>query len=236
MFCFGFCIFCHVNTPPPRGTGTGPTLAPTDLPSQIPTIEPSRSPSINPSQDPTLLPTLTPTPSCGVGDKCPIECDNNPCDCTKDDVCNSATCDENGCDQCMNDYFKKDNNYPCTSCIEIFGDMCLHCTDFSGCQQCESPSVRVYDEICGLYYCEEDPLCIPTPSPSGIIENETPSPTRSPIEEEEEEPETSTDDCIDGYFTVDSISDINNQVITDYDYLLGKYSDSGDRSEEDIVN
>ena len=46
----------------------------------------------------------------------------------------------NGCDQCMNDYFKKHYNYSCVSCKDALGN----CTDFLGSQQCEN-SIRAYD-------------------------------------------------------------------------------------------
>ena len=43
------------------------------------------------------------------------------------------TCYPNGCDQCMNGYFKKDYHYPCVSCKDTFGN----CTDFLASQQCK---------------------------------------------------------------------------------------------------
>ena len=66
----------------------------------------------------------------------------------------------NGCNQCITNYFKKDYNYQCADCQETFGDDCMHCTDFLGCQQCHS-GTRTYDDDCGLFYCK---LCDDTPS------------------------------------------------------------------------
>ena len=125
----------------------------------------------NPTPNPTTssappAPTLEPTPNpvdpfttsiisggtvepeeppCGVE-----ECLNDPCDCSE--LSNCQVCHANGCNQCNQGYFKKDYNFKCEQCQEVFGDDCMHCTDFQGCQQCRT-GTRTYDPDCGLYYC-----------------------------------------------------------------------------------
>ena len=86
-----------------------------------------------------------------------VECDNDPCDCDEIDLnCQSNTCHSNGCSQCMQDYWKYDYDFKCSSCQGVFGDNCLHCADFHGCQQCKEGSTRVYDPVCDVYVCEEN--------------------------------------------------------------------------------
>ena len=88
---------------------------------------------------------------------CPTPCEDNPCDCDDAGPCVSGTCNAaSGCAQCESGYWKKDYNYTCVGCTETFGDNCLHCTDFLGCQQCVNGSSRYYDDDCGLYYCITD--------------------------------------------------------------------------------
>ena len=84
---------------------------------------------------------------------CPDECVNDPCECINVEHCRSGTCHSNGCDQCEDGYFKKDYNYQCAQCQQVFGDDCMFCTDFLGCQQC-STGGRTYDSECGLWYCK----------------------------------------------------------------------------------
>ena len=62
-------------------------------------------------------------------------CTNDSCDCIYEEVgeCIMGTCHPNGCDQCVNGYFKKNYNYPCISCKDTFDHDCMHCTDFLGC-------------------------------------------------------------------------------------------------------
>ena len=75
----------------------------------------------------------------------PDPCTNDLCACVYAEVqeCSMNTCYPNGCDQYMDDYFKKDYHYPCASCKDTFGN----CTDFSGSQQGEN-SARSYDHDC----------------------------------------------------------------------------------------
>ena len=112
-----------------------------------------------------------------------LECDDDPCDCSEVLNCRQSTCHSNGCDQCNVNYWKKDYNYHCVSC-DIFGDDCMHCTDFLRCQQCRD-GTRTYDESCGVWYCDSgsnltgcastkptitstpDPTNYPTPNPTG---------------------------------------------------------------------
>ena len=88
---------------------------------------------------------------------CPSECSSDPCSCDEVQNCRDGLCDANGCDLCEDGYFKKDYNYHCAQCQQVFGDDCMHCTDFLGCQQCQT-GTRTYDSDCGLYYCK-DPEC-----------------------------------------------------------------------------
>ena len=40
-------------------------------------------------------------------------------------------------------------------CSEVFGNDCMHCSNFIGCQQCDGDSKRKRDDYCdGLYYCQ----------------------------------------------------------------------------------
>lgn len=103
------------------------------------------------------------------------------CDCTYPNggdadpncvTCHSPALGEGpGCNQCniTNGYFKVDYNYSCTQCQEIFGDGCLHCTDFNGCVQCDEingyTSVHVTSCGRGIDICT---FPCPTLEPSGI--------------------------------------------------------------------
>ena len=83
---------------------------------------------------------------------CPDACIENPCTC--DEVSNCQVCNEgSGCNQCENGYFKNMNNYQCTHCQDTFGDECMFCQDHNGCAQCIDGYSRVFDVLCGLYYC-----------------------------------------------------------------------------------
>ena len=90
--------------------------------------------------------------------KCPGECKYFPCGCCEDNLlsnCNEGNCHINGCDQCNNgqNLFKRDYTYYCETCQDIFGDVCLFCSDITGCQQCSSGYDRVQDSITEMYYC-----------------------------------------------------------------------------------
>ena len=99
------------------------------------------------------------------------ECDNDPCDCDNeysddfDEQC--LACHENGCDLCDCGYFKKDYNYPCTNCNELFGDGCKFCQDFLGCGQCHEGYDRIYEQDCELWYCVESEITCLTERASG---------------------------------------------------------------------
>ena len=111
-------------------------------------------------------------------------------------------CFSNGCDQCVggNTIFKRNFQYFCENCTDIFGSACLFCQDFNGCGQCAGGYQLVQDSISGLRYCEdpynpasvdcgptgevgedwpdgEDPSCT-TPYPTST----TYSPTNGPAE------------------------------------------------------
>lgn len=81
------------------------------------------------------------------------QCNDDPCDC--DEVENCRICHPNGCDECESGYFKKDYDYHCVQCQEVFGTDCMHCADFHGCQQCAT-GVRTFDYDCGLWYCKDE--------------------------------------------------------------------------------
>ena len=63
-----------------------------------------------------------------------------------------------GCDLCESDNFKLSYNHPCVDCQDTFGDACLHCGDFDGCQQCHSNIYqRTYDAGDDIWYCKPTP-------------------------------------------------------------------------------
>ena len=107
-------------------------------------------------------------PACDCRDPDGIDADPN---CL---VCHSPATNEGpGCDQCdiSNDYFKIDYNHNCAQCQEVFGNECLHCSDFDGCQQCQQGYERIFDEDCDVYYCRQEcdnpPTGYPTQAPAG---------------------------------------------------------------------
>jgi hypothetical protein len=91
-------------------------------------------------------------------DNCPVECDNEPCNCSDLCFCDDGQCHENGCDQCKSGYFKKDYHYHCIKCDTMFGEGCNFCQDFNGCGECdhENGYTRVFDQTCGLYKCQHE--------------------------------------------------------------------------------
>lgn len=80
------------------------------------------------------------------------KCENSPCGIGEVEFCTNF--DYNGCSQCHNGYFKKDNDYPCINCQQVFGSQCLFCQDYNGCAQCENGFNRVYNSECGLWECQ----------------------------------------------------------------------------------
>ena len=127
-------------------------------------------------------------------------CENDPCDCNGisqresddfDEHC--LICHSNGCDQCQDDYFKKDYNYPCVECNKYLGDACLFCQDFHGCGQCKDGYTRVYDTDCQLWVCQQN---IPVNQPAA---NPVQAPVVSPSSESQcviQSCETSPCDCV----------------------------------------
>ena len=112
---------------------------------------------------------LQQTSGCDTGYECPGHCESDPCSCEElGSTC--QVCHPNGCDQCINGYFKVDYDRPCVSCEEVFGESCLHCGDFTGCQQCAQGFLRIRDESCGphFYYCAAN-TCPPTPHPTRMF-------------------------------------------------------------------
>ena len=90
--------------------------------------------------------------------KCPGECEWNPCGCCEPNSINFCQdCHSNGCDQCIggNTIFKRNFQYFCENCTDIFGSACLFCQDFNGCGQCAPGFQKVEDPISGLNYCED---------------------------------------------------------------------------------
>ena len=71
--------------------------------------------------------------------------------------CKKKTCHfATGCSQCKRNRFKIDQNHKCIDCQETFGGGCLHCSDYIGCQQCDSTNyIRQCDYTCGVFYCKE---------------------------------------------------------------------------------
>ena len=71
-------------------------------------------------------------------------------------------CHSNGCDQCVGGttMFKRNYQYFCEYCSDIFGSACLFCQNYNGCGQCGSGYGLVKDSISGLKYCEKsyDPV------------------------------------------------------------------------------
>lgn len=92
--------------------------------------------------------------------ECPASCSFSPCSCVyeTDLNCGATTCHSNGCDQCLDGYWKQSYSHKCEQCQESTGSGCLHCSDFIGCQQCDTANgyVRIKDTSCGttLYYCD----------------------------------------------------------------------------------
>ena len=185
---------------------------------------------------------------CSINLECPTPCTNDPYDCIYEEVqdCIMNTYHPNGCDQCMNGYFKKDYNYPCVSCKDTFGDDCIHCTDFLGCQQC---SVGTYDPDCDDGECDnadttgdenddDDSGSDSSDSrdsdsgDSGTVYSGTPSPTQSTVDSDTETTGAYSNSettrvvrvCTDGYFGIVSVSRPDSQ------FLLGKYYENGETS------
>ena len=72
--------------------------------------------------------------------KCPGECEWNPCGCCEPNIVNFCQdCHSNGCDQCIGGttIFKRNYQYFCEYCGDIFGDACVFCQDYNGCGQCK---------------------------------------------------------------------------------------------------
>lgn len=93
-------------------------------------------------------------------------CLNSPCSCDEPDLLCSDECETmNGCSQCESiNSFLASQDHKCIDCNQFFGDECLHCTNFLGCQQCNSQCQRIQDAQCGLWYCDCDTTPSPTPS------------------------------------------------------------------------
>ena len=90
-------------------------------------------------------------------EKCPGVCEYFPCGCCEDNILvNCNACHANGCDECNSDenLFKRDYTYYCETCQDIFGDACLFCSDFTGCQLCDGLHDHVQDSITEMYYCQ----------------------------------------------------------------------------------
>ena len=87
-------------------------------------------------------------------------------------------CHSNGCNQCVGGttIFKRDYQYFCENCTDIFGDACQFCQDYNGCGQCNSGYTRVKDPISGLYYCEDntDPAPVEDCGPTGEVGDDWP--------------------------------------------------------------
>ena len=103
------------------------------------------------SSDPVIIDASLIEHDCKLGEyKCS---DDRDCYCSQ--VTNCKVCnDDQGCSECEENYFKKDYNYNCAHCQEIFGDECLFCQDFNGCAQCQTNCQRVMDPDCGIWYCQ----------------------------------------------------------------------------------
>ena len=65
-------------------------------------------------------------------------------------ICNN----NNGCDQCIDGYFKKDNCHQCELCDNIFNANCIFCQDFNGCGKCKSGCNRFFNTQCNLWDCD----------------------------------------------------------------------------------
>ena len=112
--------------------------------------EPYTAATNNPTTYPTPAPTLYRTDLIQP-------CSNSPCDCSELNVNTCHVCHTpEGCDQCMNGYFKPSYSHQCQNCQDTFGDGCIQCQDFHGCGQCKTGYLRLYDSDNDLYYCEED--------------------------------------------------------------------------------
>ena len=107
-------------------------------------------------------------PFCSGFTNCPSKCyGDNGCDCDVPDgrdgdphclLCESPKYGGLGCTECdiENGYFKVDYNYPCKQCEEVFGEGCLHCGDFNGCEECDLQYYdRIFDPDCEVYYCRK---------------------------------------------------------------------------------
>ena len=112
--------------------------------------------------------------------KCPGECQYNPCGCCEDNIVNFCSdCHANGCDQCEggSTIFKRNFQYFCENCTDIFGPACLFCQDFNGCGQCAQGYNLVQDPISGLRYCEDQvsPAPVPDCGPTGEVGQDWPT-------------------------------------------------------------
>ena len=83
-----------------------------------------------------------------------MECENYPCSYEESGHCQVYQHNTNGfCSQCETGFWKKDINYPCVNCTQVFGTNCKFCQDYNGCGQCVDNQQTYYDSECGLYVC-----------------------------------------------------------------------------------
>ena len=116
-------------------------------------------------------------------------CSNSPdsCSCSESEL-NCDVCQDSNdvpCSKCIDGYFLPKSNYKCTNCQTIFGNDCLHCANFLGCQQCADNKQR-YKNSCGLYTCS-DTITTENQTDRPVVQ-----PTESPLTDLEKSQETAS--------------------------------------------
>ena len=110
---------------------------------------------------PTPRPTSSPNESDGDDlVTCPTGCSSDPCPGDENSFCTEETrYHANGCDQCMNGYWKLGYGYACESCEDTIAN-CNSCTGFIGCNSCDTGYERIQSTDCfgdagAIYYCDQ---------------------------------------------------------------------------------
>ena len=89
---------------------------------------------------------------------------NSPCSLAEAGNCGVYQIGQ-GCVECVSNNFQLSFDYPRVDCQEYFGEECLHCSDFNGCQECINIGNKYYrseitDDESGLtYYCCKESAC-----------------------------------------------------------------------------
>ena len=119
--------------------------------------------TFSPTALPTPQPSLYPTTSIDK-ERCEIigelECTSDALNNDGNSICadyeagDCAVYYENvGCNECTNNTFRLNDDYPCVNCREYTGSGCLYC-DIGGCEECDDGFELIESNICGLKYCQ----------------------------------------------------------------------------------